>query len=534
MIHTPTALGGMVVAPHHLAAQAGRDVLRDGGTAVEAMVAAAAAIAVVYPHMNAIGGDGFWLIHDPAAGAAPPLAIDACGPAAAATDAAFYAQQGHPQLIPSRGPLAALTVAGTIGGWQLALERTAHWQAPLPLARLLADAIRHAEAGCTVSRSQHQLTTQKLAELKDQPGFAETFLHGGQPPAVGALQRQPQLAATLRALADEGLEGFYRGALAARIARALQQVGSPVTAADLAAYRAEAVAPLRVQLREAEVFNLPPPTQGLAALMILGLFDGLPVKEAESFAHLHGLIESTKQAFLVRDRVVTDRGRLPADPQSFLATGALDVRASAIDMHRALPWPQPSAQGDTIWMGAIDAQGRAVSFIQSVYWEFGSGVVLPGLGICWQNRGISFSLGSKALNRLEPGRKPFHTLNPSLARFADGRVMPYGTMGGEGQPQTQAAVYTRVARFGQPLAQALAAPRWLLGRTWGDVSTTLKLEPRFAPGLVQQLKDAGHMVEVLADSFSDTMGHAGALLRHPDGRIEGAADPRSDGAAAGW
>ena len=189
--------------------------------------------------------------------------------------------------------------------------------------------------------------------------------------------------------------------------------------------------------------------------------------------------------------------------------------------------------GDTIWMGAIDRQGRAVSFIQSVYWEFGSGCVLRDTGVTWQNRGTSFSLDPKALNALEPGRKPFHTLNPSMAIFDDGRTMTFGTMGGEGQPQTQAAVFTRHARFRMPLAQAIAAPRWLLGRTWGDTTTTLKLENRFDSGLITALRLAGHDVEVLPAAFSDTMGHAGALVRYPDGRIEGAADPRSDGAACG-
>lgn len=530
MIHTPAAYGGMVVAPHHLAAQAGRDVLRDGGTAVEAMVAAAAAIAVVYPHMNALGGDGFWLIHDPAAGGAPPIAIDACGPAAAAASLDRY--RGHTS-IPSRGPLAALTVAGTVGGWAEALAVSAGWQAPLPLSRLLADAVRHADDGVAVSASQARLSHEKFAELHQQPGFAQAYLPGGAPPAVGHRLRQPALADTLRTLVADGLDSFYRGPLAARIGAALAAAGSPLTADDLAAYRAERVAPLRVALREAEVFNLPPPTQGLAALMILGLFDRLDVPEAEGFAYLHGLVEATKQAFLVRDRVATDRGRLPADPQAFLAPADLDRRAQAIDPARAMPWPQPASPGDTIWMGAIDRAGRAVSFIQSVYWEFGAGVVLPGTGLCWQNRGISFALDPSALNVLQPGRKPFHTLNPSLARFADGRVMPYGTMGGEGQPQTQAAVYTRYARYGQPLAQAVAAPRWLLGRTWGDTSTTLKLESRFDPALVNALRDAGHAIELLPEAFSDTMGHAGALVRHSDGRIEGAADPRSDGAAAG-
>ncbi len=527
MLNTPAALGGMVVAPHHLAAQAGRDVLRDGGNAVEAMVAAAAAIAVVYPHMNAIGGDGFWLIHEPGR---VPVAIDACGRAVARADRASYAGL---DAIPSRGPRAALTVAGTVSGWQLALEAAAAWGPALPLRRLLADAIRHAEEGVAVSVSQSALTRDKLPGLRDAPGFAGTFLVDGAPPAVGHLLRQPALARTLAALAERGLDDFYRGGVAALLAAELERIGSPVRAEDLARHRAARVEPLALRLSDATVYNLPPPTQGLSTLMILGLFERLGVREGEGFAHVHGLVEATKRAFRVRDRVVTDPGRLPAPPASFLEPAALDELAAEIDPARALPWPEPSRPGDTIWMGAVDRQGRAVSFIQSVYWEFGSGCVLRDTGVTWQNRGTSFSLDPGALNALEPGRKPFHTLNPSLAVFDDGRTMPFGTMGGEGQPQTQAAVFTRHARFGMPLAQAVAAPRWLLGRTWGDTTTTLKLESRFEPALVAALRDAGHEVELLPAAFSDTMGHAGALVRHPDGRIEGAADPRSDGAACG-
>jgi gamma-glutamyltranspeptidase/glutathione hydrolase len=277
------------------------------------------------------------------------------------------------------------------------------------------------------------------------------------------------------------------------------------------------------------VYNLPPPTQGLSALMIIGLFERLGIEAGEGFAHLHGLVEATKRAFRVRDKVVTDPRRGPPDPWQFLEAEYLDAVAAQIDPARAMPWPDPAAPGDTIWMGVVDKEGRSVSFIQSVYWEFGSGVVLQHTGITWQNRGISFSLNPKALNVLEPGRKPFHTLNPSLALFDDGRSMPYGTMGGEGQPQTQAAVFTRYARFGMPLQQAVSAPRWLLGRTWGDTSTSLKLESRFEPALITKLEEAGHKVELLPEAYSDTMGHAGALVRHPNGLIEGAVDPRSDG-----
>ncbi|MDP3365758.1 MAG: gamma-glutamyltransferase, partial [Pseudomonas sp.] len=280
------------------------------------------------------------------------------------------------------------------------------------------------------------------------------------------------------------------------------------------------------------LYNMPPPTQGLASLLILGVFERLKVAEAEGFAHVHGLVESTKQAFMIRDRVVTDPRRVPADPQGFLAPENLDALAAAVDPDSALEWPRPTSPGDTIWMGCIDSEGRAVSFIQSVYWEFGSGMVLPSSGVAWQNRGISFSLDPAALQALEPGRKPFHTLNPALALFDDGRVLSYGTMGGEGQPQTQAALFSRY-RLGSDLQAAITAPRWLLGRTWGDVSTSLKLENRFPAELVEQLRAAGHVIEVLDEAFSDTMGHAGALLRHPSGVLEGAADPRSDGSVCG-
>jgi oxamate amidohydrolase len=528
MLKTFCALGGMHVAPHHLAAQAGRDVLRDGGNAVEAMVAAAAAIAVVYPHMNALGGDGFWLIHEPGQ---PVVAVDACGPAAALADRSFYA--GH-DAIPSRGPLAALTVAGTVSGWARALEVAAPWGRPLPLERLLADAIRHARDGVVVTQSQQDLTRAKLEGLCDAPGFAQTFLVDGQAPSLGHILRQPVLADTLATLARRGLDDFYRGELGTRMAAELERLGSPLRRSDLQAYYAQIVKPLAVRLRDSTVYNLPPPTQGLATLMILGLFDRLNVAQGEGFDHIHGLVEATKRAFRVRDRVVTCPSRLPADPRSFLEPEALDSLAAGIDRQRALPWPDPAAPGDTIWMGAIDREGRAVSFIQSIYWEFGSGVVLRDVGIHWQNRGISFSLDPQALNTLKPGAKPFHTLNPSMALFDDGRVMPFGTMGGEGQPQTQAAVFTRYARFGQSLQTAVSAPRWLLGRTWGDVSTSLKLESRIPAMLVQALRDAGHQVEQLSEPFSDTMGHAGALVRHPQGLIEGAFDPRSDGAAAGF
>ncbi len=184
-------------------------------------------------------------------------------------------------------------------------------------------------------------------------------------------------------------------------------------------------------------------------------------------------------------------------------------------------------------MGAADASGLVVSYIQSLYWEFGSGCVLPATGVLMQNRGASFSLDPKSLNALEPGRQPFHTLNPALAVLGDGRVMAYGAMGGDGQPQTQAAVFTRHVLYRAPLADALARPRWLLGRTWGSTVTTLRMEDGFDGNVIDRMLSAGHDVDVLPERHSDTMGHAGAVILHPGGMLEGGHDPRADGGAAG-
>ena len=520
----------MVVAPHHLAAQAGLGVLRDGGNAVEAAVATAAAIAVLYPHMNSLGGDNFWLISD--GSGAPPRAIDACGPAAAAASIGFYADQGL-AAIPERGPLAALTVAGAIGGWQAALGIAAEWGGKVPLARLLDDAIAYARDGFPVTPSQHANTAAKLDELRAVPGFAGHYLRDGAAPAVGDIFTQAPLAATLERLAAAGLDDCYRGELGAEIADALSAAGSPVARADLEAYQALAVEPLAVALSSGTAYSLPPPTQGLASLMILGLYERLGITQAESFEHIHGLIECTKEAFRVRDAYVSDPAYMTVDPTEFLKKDYLDQTAVAVDLSRAAPFGGPPAGGDTVWFGAIDGEGRAVSAIQSIYWEFGSGVVLDGLGITWQNRGTSFSLDERAVNPLTPGRRPFHTIHPSLARLADGRLMVYGTMGGDGQPQTQAALFTRYVTYGQGLRDAIAAPRWLLGRTWGSPVSNLRIESRFDDALIEGLRQIGQDVEVVAP-ITEVMGHAGAIVHHPSGRIEGAADPRGDGAAAGY
>ena len=521
----------MAVAPHALAAQSALAAMREGGNALEAMVAAAATIAVVYPHMNAIGGDAFWCVSVPGS---PPRSIDACGAAAGFASIDFYRERGL-ATIPFRGGVAANTVAGTVSGWELALELSASLGGRLPLPRLLADAIGYARDGIPVTRSQSATTRVKCEGLAGQPGFDETFLVDGAAPAVGTRFRNARLGATLERLAHAGLADFYRGDLARSFAKDLAAVGSPLSLADFESHRARWTVPLALAHSRGTVLNVPPPTQGVVSLLILGILDRLDVGRVDPAGadYVHLCVEAVKQAFAVRDRHVTDPAYMDVDAQDLLAPGRIADLAARIDRSRAALWGASRGPADTIWMGVIDGDGRAVSFIQSIYHEFGSGVVLRESGVNWQNRGCSFSLDERALNVLKPGRKPFHTLNPAMALLEDGRTMVYGNMGGDGQPQSQSAVFTRTVLFGMDPQAAVSAPRWLLGRTWGNASDTLKLESRFPSAVVDELRRRGHEVEMLAD-YDEAVGHAGAIVRSRDGMLEGGSDPRSDGGVAGY
>ncbi|QKN84077.1 gamma-glutamyltransferase family protein [Scandinavium goeteborgense] len=528
MMQSNLAPGAMAVTPHHLASESALSVLRHGGDAIEAMVAAAATIAVVYPHMNGIGGDGFWLIVPPGG---DPIAIDASGASGAQATLAYY--DGH-AAIPHRGAKAALTVPGTVSGWDEALKVSAGLGGgQLPLSRLLADAIRYAADGIPVTSSQASATQSKYHELSGVPGFAGTFLQRGEVPTAGSRFCQPRLARTLTRLANDGLGSFYRGPLAQLMAEEFQATGCPLTAQDLAGHRARRRVPLKLSHQQGDIFNMTPPTQGLVSLAILGITDHLDMANADEVQTIHRIVEATKRAFSLRDKYITDPRHVTLPVQSLLEAAPLQEMAASIDDHHAAPWGKGKGPGDTVWLGVIDGNGLAVSFIQSIYHEFGSGVVLPESGILLQNRGAAFSLDPDHLLALAPGKQPFHTLNPAAARLKDGRTMVYGTMGGDGQPQTQAAIFTRHVIQGMPLQEAVAAPRWLLGRTWGQSTDSLKLEGRFSEATFTALREKGHDVEWLP-GMSEAMGHAGAIVRHPNGMLEGAYDPRSNGSAAGF
>jgi oxamate amidohydrolase len=543
--YRPTTMAptGMVTAPHYLATQAGMRVLQAGGNAAEAAVAAAAVIAVVYPHMNSIGGDNFWLIYD--AGAKVLRGLNGSGRAGRLATVEHYRKAGCTEAIPPRGYLAANTVPGVVDAWEQVWQYSqAEMAGRLPWAELLADARAYAAQGFPVTPSQARFTALCMdtadtwfRNLGALAGFRRTFLHpDGRPYQAGERMRLPDLARTLDAIAAGGAAAFYQGDIAERICLDLAEGGGLLTPEDFAAHTSTWVEPLRVAYRGLTACNLPPNCQGMASLSILNILNHLDVAAlGEGTAgYYHTLVEATKLAFADRDRWLTDPAFAKIPVGALLSPEHGRELAGRIDPRRAAGVGATGPEkGDTIWIGVVDAAGNAVSLIQSIYHEFGSGIVAGDTGVLLQNRGCAFSLDPAHVNRLEPGKRTFHTLNPAMLLRNGRPYLVYGTMGGEGQPQTQAALVTRIVDFGFSPQAAVEAPRWLQGRTWGAPAADLKLEGRIPPAVAAELRHRGHEVRVVED-WTDLMGHAGAILIEPatDMRL-GAADPRGDGMAAG-
>lgn len=537
----PLTTRGMVTSPNYLATQAGLDVLRRGGNAVDAAVATAVTLAVVYPQMCTPGGDNFWLIYNAKTGELRGL--NTSGRAGARATIDFYASKGL-KTIPSRGYLAANTVPGAVSGWdeayrysQSALKTTMPWK------ELFASAIAYARDGFPVSTSLSYWSAvnadpddKVFRDLQRFPEFARVFMKDGKPLVTGDMFRQPDLAATLTAIAEKGAAEFYRGDIARRIVADLEKNGGMLSLKDFADHKADWVEPIRVNYRGLSACNLPPNTQGMASLEILNILNNFDVKAMGegSADYYHAVIEATKEAFADRDAYLSDPAFVSIPLDRLLSEDHGKKQAERIDMKKAAGPKAPlDPKGDTIWLGVVDKDGNAVSLIQSIYHDFGSGIVAEGTGVLLQNRGSFFSLDPKHVNHLEPGKRTMHTLNPAML-LKDGKpYLVYGTMGGEGQPQTQAAIVTRVVDFGMSPQEAITAPRWLYGRTWGAASNDVKLEGRIPASVVEELKKRGHPVKVVED-FTDTMGHAGAILVRDNGVLQGATDPRGDGLAAGF
>lgn len=539
---TTMATRGMVTTPHYLATQAGLQILQDGGNAIEAAIAVASTISVVYPHMNTIGGDNFWLIYNSKTN--DIKGINASGRSGENATIDFYKSKGY-EKIPSRGPLAANTVPGAISGWKKAFEYSVEklngrksWKS------LLNQSIYYAKEGFPVTPSQSYWTKVNLNEkdtefraLQRYEQFTKIFLKNGKPFEPGDIIVQKDLANTLQCISQNGADYFYNSELTEKIVEDLQKHGGILTLNDFKNHSSEFVDPISVPYRGYTAYNLPPNTQGMASLSILNILNQIDLSKVQegSATYYHILVEAIKRAFSDRDKHLTDPQFHEIPLNELLSKERGEKFANEIlENHKAKDLQPMDVKGDTVWFGIVDEEGNAVSCIQSIYHEFGSGFIPEGTGILLQNRGSYFSLDENHVNSLQPNKRTFHTLNPAMLMKDEKPVLVYGTMGGEGQPQTQAALVTRIVDYNMSPQAAIEAPRWLYGRTWGASTNTLKIENRIDESIRKKLQQCGHEIEVL-DDFTDIMGHAGAIfIDHKTNVKYGGADPRGDGVALGY
>jgi gamma-glutamyltranspeptidase/glutathione hydrolase len=523
------ATGGMVASPHYLASLAGLRVLQDGGGAVDAAIAVNSTLGVVYPHMTGMGGDSFWLIHDAAHNKVH--ALNGTGRAVAGATRDYYRKLGLTE-IPQRGPHAALTMPGAVDAWCMAHERFGK----LPLRACLEPAIRYARHGYPVSAGQARFTRQTAQILGRHDATRDAFMPGGRLPQTSELMRFPRMADTLEAIARAGRAGFYEGAVRDEIIAALAAAGGNWQASDFADHHGDWSDPVSTTYRGYTCYQHPPNSQGFAHLMMLNILENFDVAalQADRAAYIHLVVEATKLAFLDRDRYLTDPAFRGIPLHHLLSKDYAAELAARISFEHTLDHaPHPMGQ-DTTCAVVVDRGGNAASVIQSLYHEFGSAFVAGKTGVLLQNRGSFFSLDGDHVNCLEPGKRTFHTLMPGML-FRDGRLnLVYGTMGGEGQPQTSTAMVTRYVDFNYDLQTVIDRPRWLYGRTWGDATRSLRVENRFDEEVFAALRARGHQV-VITEAWSVLMGHAAAIaLHHRDGVLLGAADARGEGIAVGW
>ena len=543
----PLARGrhGAVVAPHHLATAAGLHVLRLGGSAVDAAIATNAVLGVVMPHGCGIGGDAFWLIWDEASG--EQTALNGSGRAPAAADAGALRAQGL-RVIPRRGPLA-ITVPGAVRSWGDAHARHGR----LPRDVVLGPAIELARGGFPAWDgfiAAVELTGAVVAEaIGPGVGFHRVYRPHDRPWRPGEIVRLPALATTLERLAGEGFDAFYDGELGERQARGLAAAGSAITAADLRDHASTWTEPIALDYRGVRVTTHPPNSSGVIALELLGILGRFDAPAADAFGPdgvsdarwIHLGLEAAKLAMADRDAVLTDPAFRDVPVGRLLDPAYHEELARRIDPERAATPPAATNPrgGGTIYLATVDAEGNAVSLIESNYLGFGSGVVDPETGIHYQDRGSYFSLDPDHPNVLEPGKRTLHTLLPGML-FRDGRPwVVAGQMGGDAQPQIHAQLVSALVDGGVDIRTAVAAPRWFVEpREHFAPPTDVHLEPRHPAGVAEALAAMGHRL-ASTQPFDGTVGHEHAIELVDggpagDGSVAAATDPRSAGLPAVW
>jgi gamma-glutamyltranspeptidase / glutathione hydrolase len=524
----PIYARNVVSTSHPLAAQAGLSMLARGGNAVDAAIAAAAAMTIVEPVSNGLGSDAFAIVWD----GRELLGLNASGPAPAAwTRDYFVRKHGADKSTPPMRGWDSVTVPGAVGAWMALSKRLGK----LPFGDLLQPAIDVARRGYAVPVVVGSKWAAAAALLHAQPGYAPTFMPHGRAPAVGERFVFEQAARTLSLIAQTGGEAFYRGEVAHAIAAHAREHGGAMTADDLAAYQPEWVKPIGQAFRGHVLHEIPPNGQGIAALMALGIASHLGVGDdpVDSVATQHKLIEAMKLAFADVYHFVSDPKTMQVSVDQMLSSAYLQKRAQLVDLKRAQPFaPGNPVKGGTIYLTAADERGMMVSFIQSNYMGFGSGVVVPSHGVSLQNRGHGFSLDAASPNVVAPGKRPFQTIIPAFLTDAAGQpVMSFGVMGGNMQPQGHLQTLVRMLAYQQNPQAACDAPRWRF-----DKGLSINAESHMAPSVSQGLADLGHQLTVNTDSYMD-FGAGQFIWRLGDPSVEGyiaASDPRRDGQAVGF
>ena len=525
----PTVAGteAAVVSDHPLASAAGAEVLKRGGNAVDAAITMAAVLAVVRPHMNGVGGDAFMLMHD--ARDRKTHALNGSGRAGSKATPALFADRKLTS-VPSSGPMS-VSVPGAVAAWADALNRFG----TIKLAAALEPAIRYAEQGFPVSERLAADFAEEARKVSRDPELARIFMPGGKPPEVGSLLRQPELAATLRAIARGGSNELYRGDLARKIVSFLEKEGGLLTADDLARHTSTWQEPISHEYRGFRVLAFPPNTQGVTLLQQLAagsLFD-LGTLGHNSEAYLHTLVGISALAYEDRDRHVADPDFAKVPIDRLLSPAHARLIADSVRRNPRVIAPSPErpsrdGNGDTIYLCVVDKDGNAVSYIQSLFASFGSGRMVPGTGIVLHNRGALFSLDESHPNIVAPGKRPFHTLSPAMVLRPDKSLaMVLGSPGGDGQPQTVTQVINNILTFGMTPQQAVEAPRWRIfarGR--------MGVEPGIGEPVRLELERRGQRVQPQPPSAE--FGGAQVIFVGPSGAKMVGSDPRREAYGIAW
>lgn len=521
----------MVATSQPLASQVGLEVLKRGGNAVDAAIAMAAMLNVTEPMMTGVGGDAFMLVYWSKTKELKGLNASGRAPSALSLD--YFAKRQTKQM-PTQMPefgMESITVPGAFDGWVTLLEK----YGTMKLSDLLSPAIDCAENGFPVMEKTAEDWNAEVTKLKKNPAAATNYLIEGRAPRPGEIFRQPNLARTFRTLARGGRDAFYKGEIARAIADYSKKHGGFISEADLAAQKSDWVEPISTNYRGYTVYEIPPNGQGLTALLTLNILEGfdLAALSAQPDRYYHTLIEATKLAFADRNRYIADPAFSKVPVVELLSKDYAAKRRALINPNKALDSPPPgeiNVGSDTTYFTVVDKDGNAVSFINSLFDSFGSGIVAGDTGIVLQNRGSSFSLDRAHPNHLEPGKRPFHTIIPAMV-FKDNKLfMSFGVMGGGIQPQGHVQVLVNIIDLGMGLQQAIDAPRYryMSGRA-------VLLEDEIPATVIDRLIALGHVRASPPGVLRSSMGGGQAIMIDPvNGTLMGASDPRKDGLAIGY